>query len=333
MKSSVFFFFLMIFFVASFWNVLLAQDGQKTPKPKVILDADLDSDVDDAGALAMLLNLHKAGTIELIGVIVTSDDPFAPVCASAIHQFYGLPYIPVGFLKGQETLKNHSRYTRQIAEEYPAGIQSHEEAADAVALYRKLLAEADDKSVTIVTIGHLTSFSRLLQSAPDSISSLDGNRLTHKKTDKWLCMGGQYPSGKEANFYRPDPLSTVYCVNHWEKEIVFCGWEVGNLVITGDLKLKNMLGLKHPVYRAYELYNNFAGRPSWDQLAVYLLLDQFSDYFSTVAGRCVVDPDGVNRWENNPEGLHWYIVLGPVPAGEKVSAHINNLMAGNVGEN
>jgi purine nucleosidase len=59
--------------------------------PKVIIDTDLDSDVDDVGALAMLYNLHHAGIIELLGVIVTSDDPYAPVCASALNTYYELP--------------------------------------------------------------------------------------------------------------------------------------------------------------------------------------------------------------------------------------------------
>mgnify|MGYP002354681651 CR=1 FL=1 len=70
MKSRFFIYFLMVFFSGFFSNVSWGQDGKQTSVPKVILDADLDSDVDDAGALAMLLNLHKAGTIELIGVIV-----------------------------------------------------------------------------------------------------------------------------------------------------------------------------------------------------------------------------------------------------------------------
>ena len=48
-------------------------------RQKVILDTDIDSDVDDAGALAMLLNMHKKGDIDLLGVVTTSDDPYAPL--------------------------------------------------------------------------------------------------------------------------------------------------------------------------------------------------------------------------------------------------------------
>ena len=81
---------------------------------RVILDADIDSDVDDAEALAMLHTLHRKKQINFIGVIVTSDDPYAATCVSAINTYYGKPDLPIGFLKNQATLKNHSKYTRQV---------------------------------------------------------------------------------------------------------------------------------------------------------------------------------------------------------------------------
>ena len=46
-------------------------------RQRVIVDTDIDSDVDDAGTLAMLYTLHKQHKINLLGTIVTSDDPFA----------------------------------------------------------------------------------------------------------------------------------------------------------------------------------------------------------------------------------------------------------------
>jgi purine nucleosidase len=297
---------------------------------RVIYDTDLDSDVDDVGALAMLLNLHRAGTIDLIGVVVTSDDPFAPVCAAAINTYYGFPDIPVGFLKGQPKLNNHSRYTRQVAAEFPAGISTWEQAHDAVALYRKLLAEHPDESVYIVTVGHLSSFQGLLQSVPDDISPLDGATLAHRKVKEWLCMGGQYPAGKEANFYRPDPASTVYCVENWEKDVIFCGWEAGNPVITGGQWLKDTLAPGHPVYRGYELYNGFAGRQSWDQIAVLLLLEEGRSFFDYVQGNCLVAPDGSNSWDNSSQGKHRYLVIKPSVGAERISRYIDRLMAGSV---
>jgi purine nucleosidase len=95
--------------------------------------------------------------IDFTGVIVTSDDPYAPVCVSAINTYFKRPRLPVGFLKNQLKLTNHSRYTRQIATEFPHRLKSHEEAKDGTEVYRKLLSKSPDESVVLVTIGHLSS--------------------------------------------------------------------------------------------------------------------------------------------------------------------------------
>lgn len=300
------------------------------PRTKVILDTDLDSDIDDMGALAMLLNMHKAGIIELKGIIITSDDPFAPSCANAMTTFYQLPDIPIGYLKDQPLLTNHSRYTRFIAEEFPHKINSWQDAEESTNLYRRLLAQNCGDPVVIVTIGHLTNLQRLLQSRPDVVSPLPGKELVSKNVNKWICMGGQFPQGKEANFYRPDPLSTLFCVNNWEKEVIFCGWEIGNKIITGTESLKSKLLPNHPLYRGYELYNAFAGRQSWDQIAVLLLTRPSDKFFSYHPGKCLVEADGSNKWQDDRKGKQKYVIFKDPDRVNDIMEMINDLMTGNI---
>ena len=298
-------------------------------QPRVIFDTDIDSDVDDVGALAMLLNMHNNKEIELAAVIVTSDDPYAPLCVSAICNFYGQSDIPIGFLQGQAELKNHSRYTRQISEQFVPTLADYREAEDGTALYRRILSQSKQNSVTIVTVGHLSSLMRLLQSEPDTFSPLSGKQLTERKVNRWLCMGGQYPSGKEANFYRPDPESTYYCLQNWHKPVVFCGWEIGNKVLSGGENIKTLLPEQHPVYQAYKLYNNFASRPSWDQLAVYLLSKNHKAFIEVVSGgRCEVNEIGENRWVEGKRSNHSYIRLKAEEDAAALAAEIDALMSG-----
>lgn len=295
---------------AGFLIVLLCLAQTVCSQNKVILDTDIDSDVDDVQALAVLHALEKTKKVEILGVIVTSDDSSAASCVDAINTYYGRPNIPVGVLKGQPSLRNFSKYTKTLSTEFPHDLKSAQQAQDATSLYRKLLANSPDASVTIVTIGHLTNLQNLLQSGPDEISDLDGITLANKKIDKWICMGGQFPEGKEANFYRPDPQSTLYCIEHWKKNVIFCGWEVGNEIITGDDYLKNRLNDNNPVYRAYELFNGFSGRPSWDQVAVLLLTETSSTFFSTEKGGYVyVHPDGSNTWKTEKNKNHEYVMI------------------------
>jgi len=294
---------------------------------RVVLDADIDSDVDDAEALAMLHAYADKKKIKFLGVVVTSGDPDAPLCASAINKHYGRARLPIGFLKNQQELKRESRYTKQISAEFPHRLKSYENAPDAVALYRQLLSKSPDESVIIVTIGHLTSLQNLLKSGGDKYSPLTGKDLVAKKVAKWICMGGMYPEGKEANFYRPDPGSTIYCLQEWTKPVTFVGWEAGNQIITGGSYLKNKLNAKSPVYRAYELYNNFAGRPSWDQLAVFLLDKKSEEYITPVTkGYCQVYEDGSNKWLLDKDRNHEYITFKPGVNPEEVARYLDDLV-------
>lgn len=315
--------FKIIIFVYSLLFFNVAGFGQY----RVILDTDIDSDVDDVEALAMLHTLTDQKKIKLIGVIVTSDDPYAPLCTSAINKYFGRPRLPIGFLQNQLKLTNHSRYTKQIAAEFPHRLKSAQEAKDATKVYRKLLSKSPDESVVIVTIGHLSSLQALLESGPDKYSSLSGKDLVAEKVVKWLCMGGNFPAGpKEANFYRPDPQSTVYCLRAFPKPIVFAGWEVGIKIKTGGEYLKAKLNPKNPVYRAYQLYNNFEGRASWDQVAVFMLMEEANQYFTTIKdGYCEVYEDGSNKWLTDQDKDQEYIIFKPGTDYNKIARRMDDL--------
>jgi inosine-uridine nucleoside N-ribohydrolase len=191
---------------------------------KIILDTDIDSDVDDVGALAMLHTLADHGKAEILGIIVTSDDQHAPQCTDALNHYFGRPEIPIGVEKNVD-LRSFSKYTKTIAQEFNHRLRSYDEAEDASYLYRKLLTDQADSSVTIITIGHLTNLRNLLDSSPDQYSNLPGLDLVKRKVKLWVCMGGHYPEGKEANFYRPDPESTMVAVEKWPGKVVFSRWD------------------------------------------------------------------------------------------------------------
>lgn len=60
------------------FSLLLITNAYPHAKPiKIIFDTDIDSDVDDVGALAMLHTLADNHVVEILGVIVTSDDEYA----------------------------------------------------------------------------------------------------------------------------------------------------------------------------------------------------------------------------------------------------------------
>ncbi|MCI5124751.1 MAG: hypothetical protein D3925_09805 [Candidatus Electrothrix sp. AR5] len=124
-------------------------------------------------------------------------------------------------------------------------------------------------------------------------------------------MGGEYPSGREWNFYQ-DSASTTSVVGHWPTPIVFSGFEIGKEVLTGAGLQKAVQ--PNPVRRSYELYNGLTDRSSWDQVAVYSAVmmanGQQTKLWSKNLGSNVARPDGSNYWLNKrEEGVdHAYLV-------------------------
>ncbi|GAA5222351.1 nucleoside hydrolase [Membranihabitans marinus] len=292
----------------------------------LILDTDIDSDVDDVGTLAMLHTLADEKIVKILGIVVTSDDVYAAQCVDAINHFYSRPDIPIGVEKDIE-LRHHSKYTKEISEEFDSDLGVGQKLEDATRLYRRLLTEQKDGAVVVVTVGHLTNLKNLLESKPDDISPLSGLELVERKVKLWSCMGGRFPEGKEANFYRPDPQSTVVCVENWSGPVVFAGWEIGNDIITGGEYLKSSLPIHHPVRRGYQLYNDFQGRQSWDQAALLYAVFPTSPYWSIEdKGLCLVAADGSNRWEKGLMRNHGYLI--PRMPVDKISQKLDELMVG-----
>jgi inosine-uridine nucleoside N-ribohydrolase len=282
--------------------------------------------VDDVGALAMLHTLADHDVVDILGVIVTSDDKYAPLCTEAINHYFNRPDIPIGVEKGIK-LREFSKYTKEISEEFKHRLSSYEDAEDATTLYRRLLSAQPDSSVVIITIGHLTNLRNLMESKPDQYSNLSGMDLIKKKVKLWSCMGGTFPEGKEANFYRPDPGSTKTAVENWPVQVVFAGWEIGNDIITGAEFLQKSLPHESPVWRAYQLYNNFQGRQSWDQASILYAISSTNNYWNiNKEGYCLVKEDGSNKWIKGKSSNHAYLQEKMDP--KEVAKIIDALMVG-----
>ena len=304
-----------------------SRPGGRAPV-RIIFDTDLDSDCDDLGALAVLHALADLGEAEILAVVTTTDDAWSPRCADAVNTYYGRPDVPIGVLDPNRGARGgRSRYTRAVAEACPHDLRAYEAAEDAVALYRRTLASQPDRSVVVVTVAHLTSLARLMKSPPDKHSPLSGLELVAKKVRLWSCMGGSYPKGKEPNFYRPDPASTVHAVGHWPAgvRVVFSGAEIGKPIQTGARLRETPAG--NPVRIGYESYFRAPGRSrsSWDQTAVLYAVRGLGDRWATeTTGHCHVFPDGSNEWRPSPDKAQEY--LKPKLPPNALAALIESLM-------
>lgn len=304
-----------------------AEPGTEPTLPvPIIFDTDIQGDVDDVGAVAVLHALADRGEAKILAMGVCVENVHSSVCLDALNTYFGRGDVPLGVLKGPGFLKR-SRYAEQVAREFPHRLASADDAPDAVAVYRRALAEQPDASVVLVSVGPLTNVDNLLRSKPDAASRLEGRALVAEKVRLWVCMGGTIPLGREANVRR-DPRASAHAVEHWPTPIVFSGSEIGDRIGTGARL--STLPKSSPVRRAYELYNGLENRWSWDQTAVLYAVRGHAGGLADVwdlqtTGSMAVDPaDGTSRWRAEPQRRHAYLVEEMPP--EQVARMIEDLM-------
>lgn len=311
-------------FSVVFFSLLVVAHIADAKPIQLILDTDISSDVDDVGAVAVLHALADRGEAEILAMMVSSGDPWSPGCLDAINTYFCRPDIPIGVV-GENSVVHVSKYTQAIAQEYSNDVAEKATLPDVVDLYREILAASPDRSVVIVSIGYLTNLHRLLISRPDRNSPLDGVDLVKKKVIRWICMGGEYPAGREWNFFQ-DGKAARGAVAQWPGTIVFVGYEAGLDVLTGEGLAETEEG--NPLRRSYRLYNDLTDRPSWDQLAVlYAVRGRpriMDPLWEVVSGNNAVQKDGSNRWRPSPDGTHFYLRLRQRP--KAMAAAIEALM-------
>ncbi|MFK5922540.1 MAG: nucleoside hydrolase [Verrucomicrobiota bacterium] len=291
---------------------------------KVIFDTDIMGDVDDVGAVAMLHALANRAEVEILAMGVCAKGEDSARCLDVLNTYFGRPEIVIGVNKGVGFLRD-SRYTRQLVEEFPHRLKSSDDAPSAAQLYRKVLAEQADGSVVMISVGQLSNLSALLKTKGDEVSVLNGRDLVKKKIRLWVCMGGKFPQGKEANI-RNDAAAAVDAVKRWPTPVVFSGFEIGVKIPTGG-KIKN-LPKSSPVRRAYQLFNGLKTRQSWDQTAVLYgvrgLDGALQKMWDTERGECTINSDGSNQWQPDPQGRH--VILKEKMRPPKVVKVIDELM-------
>ncbi|SIN85491.1 nucleoside hydrolase [Chitinophaga niabensis] len=281
---------------------------------KIIFDTDMDSDVDDVGALAMLHGFASLGEAEILAVMVSSLNPWSPGVVDVINTYYGRPDIPIGAVQ-RFGVYNKSRYARRICGDFKPDVKLGEDMPEATTLYRKILSSQPDSSVVVVTVGDLTNLSKLLDSEADQFSQLKGIDLVKKKVKHLVCMGGRYPADQDprpwGNF-KTDPRSTQHVAAAWPTCIYFTGGGAfADSVPTGKIFFNEKY--KHtPMAHAYKLFLE-GWKRNWhhsaDIIAVYVAVRGHLPYFKLEEhGYNHIFENGTNLWRLAPNDERHYLV-------------------------
>ena len=284
----------------------------KNNKPvKIIFDTDMGPDYDDVGALAFLHAMADSGKVEILATVASNKHELVAPSINVINTYFGRKELPVGAPKTPGVnLGSSQHWADSIVAKYPHSIKSTAEVSDAVDVYRKILNNEPDGSVTIITVGFLTNLNNLLKSQPDAISPLSGKELVIKKVKKLVSMAGKFPEGKEFNVFM-DSTASKCVYENWPGEVIFSGFEIGSAIHTG-LKLIKSDIQNSPVKDVFRISIPLAeedkeGRMSWDETAVLIGVYGTERFFDLVRGKIIVNADGSNTWENNNEGKQIYV--------------------------
>ena len=303
------FFLCVVLATAAFGQSTRPADLVGQAPVKLILDSDMDSDCDDAGALGILHTLADRGEVEPLAVILSARDPDAPACTAAINHYYGRP-LPIGVPAKNAALQK-SKYTHAVAQTLPKGTEVA--TTDAVKLYRELLGKQPDGSVTIVTIGDLTNLANLL---------VDDTPLVRQKVKVWVCMGGNF-IGKPAkddlklsnNNFTGDSKSSYAAITNWPTPIVFAGREVCS--VPSGLKVGAKLAdtpKDNPVRIAYDAYFNgkLADRHVADLATVVFAVRGLKDYWDAEqTGAMDLQKDMTFTWSYELKAPMAYLLKKP----------------------
>ncbi len=288
-------------------------------QPKIIFDTDFGNDADDLGALTILNNLENQGECEVLAVMsyFTENDVIAAI--DAVNFFYDNEFELAISSRGYYGAE-HS-YNAVIANKFKSR-QTNDTVPLCTDLYRKLLAEAEDSSITIIVVGPLGNIRALYESPADDVSPLTGAELLERKVSRFAIMGGGYPEMKgEWNFNGNQPGTTKFILETLPHHLGFVDYQVGNAVKIGDEfnELEGLsplkVGFAHFSANASWMKEYYKGRildnASYDQLALYLgIYGDESPYYDMVEGeRCTAVESGDNKWIKDEESNHTYMRL------------------------
>lgn len=284
----------------------------------VIFETDMGNDVDDALALDMLYKYADQKKIRLLAINSNKNNISSPEFIDIMNTWYGHPDIPVGkVVNGANSENDAINYTQVVRDYKPPFKKTHADSTgytNAVLLYRKLLSEAKDHSVVIISVGFSTNLARLLDTKGDHHSALGGAELVKQKVKLLSVMAGNF-EGKKMKEYNvvKDVPSARKLFREWPGQIVVSPFEVGEQVKYPASSIEHDFAWAphHPVVIAYRSYAKMPyDRQTWDLTSVLYAIEGRADYFSvSQSGTIAVTDDEFTSFTPSAEGNHSYLKI------------------------
>lgn len=296
-------------------------------KQIIIFETDLGNDIDDALALDMLYKYLDAGDIELLGIMINKEGIHPPEFTDIMNRWYGYPDIPIGIIhNGVECEHDASNYAKCVSlmenengePKFQRSLNDHTALPEAHRLYRELLAQQPDHTVTIVSVGFSTNLARLLETPPDDFSPLTGKELVAKKVKLLCTMAGCFnnPELYEYNVMKDIPAAKKV-FSEWPTTLVTSPFEVGMIIHYPATSIENDFkwAAEHPLVEAYKCYLEMPyDRPTWDLTSVLYSVEGPSYFNVSESGKIEVSDKGATTFTADENGDRYYLSVDSLQA-------------------
>jgi purine nucleosidase len=262
--------------------------------PRIILDTDMATDIDDVGAVAVLHHLADEGKCEILAMGSSTRGNGSVAALEVMNGLAGREVPIGGYRPVRKEGEKKCRVDDGCRAEIEGMIRRHaryvkhgnaDEAPDAVGVYRKALAGAADGSVTFICIGYLSNVARLLKSAADEVSGLTGKELVARKVKCFYVMGCTRKAGGSEWNVQGDVGAAKFVLEEAGVPIVVSDFELGKDILTGE-GVGGVVG---------EVYPKGHRHQSWDPVTVVAAI--CPEYFVVERGRYrIVGARGENEW-------------------------------------
>ncbi len=283
--------------------------------PNIIFDTDIGNDIDDAEALDLLYKYQDEGKINLLGICLNKTGIYTAKFIDLMATWYGYPDIPVGIINTDQNTgaKDEWCYTGAVCSLtredgtplFETSGRDYESLPTSVSLYRKLLSEADDHSVTVASVGFLTNLSLLLDTEGDEYSPLSGPELVKKKVRLLSIMAGRFfDEVPEFNITRDIPAARRI-FSEWPTEMAVLTWELGDKVHYPASSIENDFNWTeaHPLKEAYIRYLPMPyDNAMFDPTAIVYAAGDTQMFTIGEPGGVTIDETGVTRFQPSEEG-------------------------------
>eukprot|EP00948_MAST-09A_sp_MAST-9A-sp1_P002343 g2343.t1 len=184
--------------------ILLWQIAFGADIPNLIVDTDLGFDVDDVAAVCLANELHLQSRVNLKGVLHNTGCHLGIGGVSSINHFYGNDNVSLGAYQGNfgsdcythfNGAFGQNQYLSKLIADVPGPITDASQVPSPVTVYREILSQANNNSITIASIGFPVNILDALRSKSDKVSSLTGYELFESKVSKIVFMDGSYNFG------------------------------------------------------------------------------------------------------------------------------------------